>query len=690
MRSYLVPGSAEPGFSAIMRHPASKDGRLVDEHGAVTTVYELFHYAVAQDPERRLIGRRAFDPATRTFGEYEWTTSREAAQAVAELAAGLDQVYERHAQAGGGAAGLPYAHQQGLGLYSINRPEWLLADFAAQRMGRYSVALYDTLGADAVEHVVRHAGLQVVACSVDKIPRLLRLRARLPTLRAIVSMDALAGRARSPAALPFTAGAVHVLREWAAAAGVALLDVDEVAAMGRAAPRAARPPRPDDLCTICYTSGTTGDPKGAMVTHGAYAHSVRAGAAAAAMPAELHLSFLPLAHCYERNTLLVGLLRGGRVGFYSGDVLRIADDAQALRPTVLLGVPRLFNRIYDRIAAETVRAPGLRGVVARAALRQKTARLEAGGGVRHALWDRVLCDKIRAFFGGRLEMLISGSAPLDPHVLSFLRVALAAVVREGYGSTECNGAATVSVPDEHTAGHVGVPFPGVDVRLRDVPDMGYRATDRPLPRGEVLVRTPHTFAGYYRDEPRTLEAYDAGGWLVTGDIGQFTADGNLQIIDRRKNILKLAQGEYVAVEYLETVYSRHRLVQTIFVHGDSLQSFLVAVVVPEPDEFLPWARAIAGPTTTTDDDDSGSLPALCRSPAVVRALLDELAALGRSAGLQGFEIVRAIHCEPTPFDIETNGLLTATLKIRRTVARDHYRRQIDKMYAEGGRPSSAV
>ncbi|KAJ2355770.1 medium-chain fatty acid-CoA ligase faa2 [Coemansia erecta] len=671
MKSYLVPDSAEPGYSAIIRNGNHRDGTFDDEFSDVTTLYELFQKAARQMAAREFIGARAFDTVTRKFGDYEWKTGDETLELVDSFGSGLDRVYEKHV-AGPSEDGA-YAHQQALGIYAINRPEWLLTEFSGYRSSKYSVALYDTLGAESVEFIVQHAGVAVIVCSIDKVPKLLRLKPKLPALKAIISMDAFAEHAKHPLALPFTVNSVRVLHEWAEAAGVGLYDVTQVADMGRAAPTQPRLPRAADLCTVCYTSGTTGSPKGAMSTHESYVVSAKAGRLAVPLSNDsVYLSFLPMAHCFERLVVYVGMLGGGKVGFYSGDVLGIADDAQALRPTTMVGVPRLFNRIYDRIAAATIYAPGLSGVIARRAISQKLARLESGQGFTHALWDRVVCNKIRQFFGGNLRLMISGSAPIDAKVLNFLRVALAVTFLEGYGSTECCAAATVSVGDENTAGHVGVPYPALDVRLRDVPEMNYFSTDKPYPRGEILLRGKNVFAGYYNDAEKTAAALD-GDWLITGDIGTLKSDGNLQIIDRRKNILKLAQGEYVAVEHLETIYSIQKLLQNIFVHGDSLQSTLVAVVVPDPEPFLPWARKITG-------NRSATLEELCKSEEVVGALLVELRKLGREAKLQGFEIIREVYVDPVPFDIETNGLLTSTFKLKRNIARDYYRQQIDEMY----------
>ncbi|KAJ1814715.1 medium-chain fatty acid-CoA ligase faa2 [Coemansia sp. RSA 2598] len=675
-KSYLVPGSAEPGYSAIMRNRTCKDNIFPDPAKEVTTLYELFQHRVNVSPDTPFAGSRKFNAVTRKFGQYEWINSTKAAELVDQFGSGLDQVYQKYAPDAASTAQGTNA-QQALGIYSINRVEWLLAEFAGFRSNKFSVALYDTLGAESVEFIVEHAGISVLVCSIDKVPKLLQLKDKLPSLKVIISMDSFAEHGKNPAALPFTVNSIRVLQEWAQSKDVALFDVDQVIQMGINNPMQPRPPKPSDLCTICYTSGTTGQPKGAMATHESYVFSSKSGSLAVPIGESVYLSFLPLAHCYERNNIYVGLVSGGCVGFYSGDVLAIAEDAQALRPTVMSGVPRLYNRIYDRIAAATIYAPGLSGVIARTAIRQKLERLENGQGHTHPFWDRVVCNKIRQFFGGNLKVMISGSAPIDAKVLNFMRVALAVTFVEGYASTECNAAATVSLMDENKAGHVGVPYPAMEVRLRDVPEMNYLATDKPCPRGEVLIRGKSVFIGYYKDHEKTKATFD-GDWLITGDIGQFNPDGNLKIIDRRKNILKLAQGEYVAVEFLETVYSRCPLIQNVFVHGDSLQSSLVGVVVPDPETFLPWARKISG-------NSSASLQDLCADEQITGALLVELRVLGRESKLQGFEILREIHCDPVPFDVESNKLLTSTFKLKRDVAKQYYAEQIEKMYAQIGK-----
>ncbi|KAI8326523.1 acetyl-CoA synthetase-like protein [Martensiomyces pterosporus] len=669
MKSYLVPFSAQPGYSAVMRHPDYKDGKLPSTFGNIATIHELFQHVVTQSPESPFLGTRQFDTRTRAFGQYTWKTAQETAVWVDNFGSGLDHVYARYATPEPGEP-----TQLPLGIYSINRPEWLVAEFGGFRSRRYSVALYDTLGAESVEYIVNHAEIQVIVCSIDKIPKLLKLRSRIPGLKVIICMDSFDDHGRNPAALPFTVSSIRILQEWAESKGVVLLDMNQVTEMGRAHQTAPTFPESSDICTICYTSGTTGSPKGAVSTHAGYVYAAKSSHLSVPLQNTRYLSFLPLAHCFERNVIYSKMLGGISIGFYAGDIQRILEDAQVLRPTLMVGVPRLFTRIYDRIAAATIHAPGLTGTIARAAISQKLQNLSDGGGVKHALWDRIICNKIAGLFGGRLELMISGSAPIDVNVLSFLRVATCCMILEGYGQTENNACATIGLANDYTAGHVGVPHPGVEVRLRDAPEMGYLTTDKPCPRGEILTRGSNSILGYYKDDEKTKETFE-NGWLLTGDIGQFNEDGTVKIIDRRKNIFKLSQGEYVAPERLEIVYSRHSLVQNIFVHGDSLKSELVAVVVPDPETFLPWARKIAG-------SDGATFEELCKDRNIIGALLADLEQHGRTSRLQGFEIIKNAYCDTVPFDIEGNGLLTSTFKLKRSIATAYYHEQLDELYRQ--------
>eukprot|EP00887_Chlorella_sp_A99_P004337 scaffold15.g4337.t1 len=259
--------------------------------------------------------------------------------------------------------------------------------------------------------------------------------------------------------------------------------------------------------------------------------------------------------------------------------------------------------------------------------------------------------------------MVSGASPISAEVFDFLRICFGATVLEGYGMTESSAIISVTPPGETVTGHVGPPNPACEVKLADLPEMGYTNADQPYPRGEVCVRGHIVFKGYYRDDANTREALDEDGWLHTGDVGAWLPGGRLKIIDRKKNIFKLAQGEYIAPEKIENVYARSPFVLQSFVYGNSLKAQLVAIVVPDPDYLLPWAkeRGLHQADVVT---------------SVLKSMLEE----GRAAGLKGFEQVATVHLHPEQFSVE-NGLMTPTFKLKRPQAQAAFQEVIDAMYS---------
>lgn len=280
-----------------------------------------------------------------------------------------------------------------------------------------------------------------------------------------------------------------------------------------------------------------------MLTHGNFVSALSASYQSFGGTAEdSSISYLPLAHIFGRVCDMLCLCIGGRLGYFAGDMNLLVEDIQEMKPTIFATVPRLLNRVYGKIVASTVNAPGATGALARRGIATKLANLEAGKGYTHPFWDRLIFNKVKSALGGHVRIMVTGSAPIGKDVMQFLRVALCCDIREGYGATETCAASTIHYPNEFKAGHIGAPFTCNEVKLVDVPEMDYLSTD-PYPRGEICIRGPNVFKGYYKDEEKTRESIDEEGWFHTGDVGMINERGSIVIIDRKKNIFKLAQGE---------------------------------------------------------------------------------------------------------------------------------------------------
>lgn len=289
---------------------------------------------------------------------------------------------------------------------------------------------------------------------------------------------------------------------------------------------------------------------------------------------------------------------------------------------------------------------------------------------------------------GQVRIVVTGSAPIASHVMIFLRCVFGVPVLEGYGQTESSTCISFTDPDDFTSGHVGPPLACNEVRLVDVPEMSYLTSDnvhgadaksgnkgvKCLGRGEICFRGPNVFSGYYDMPEKTSETIDEEGWCHTGDIGVWLLDGNLKIVDRKKNIFKLSQGEYVAAEKIENIVGRSSFVAMSFVYGDSLQSKLVAIVVPDQEYLESWAK---------NNGFKGSFAELCKNSEIIQVILDDMTKQGKTAKLKGFEFPKAIYVESEPFSPE-NGLLTPTFKLKRPVAKKNYRENIDILYENLG------
>jgi long-chain acyl-CoA synthetase len=645
-----VPGTERPNRSAIYRHWRLRDKPLITTiDPEIQTLHDFFEASIKKYGKRRCFGIRPWNPATRNWEDkYVWTSYAEVGERRKNFGAGLVEIH----------AGIKGPNDKyAVGVWSQNRPEWHIADLAATSQGLFSVSLYETLGPDSTEYIVNHAELSCVVCSLPHIPTLLKLAPRLPNLKIIISMDPLENGE------PEGHSKVAVLNQFAAQHGIKIMTMAEVEETGARSGRGMRPPTADDVCTINYTSGTTGAPKGVVLTHRNGVAAVTCGRANGfGTPNDVHISYLPLAHIFGRMVDGVAMASGACIGFFRGDVLGLVDDMKILKPTGFISVPRLFNRFNSAIKTATLDAPGFRGTLSKRVIETKKASMKLPPGQahnRHFLYDRIWTPKVKAAVGlNRAHTMVSGSAQLDPDVQEFLGAAFAVNFLQGFGMTETYACGTAQLKDDFSTGNIGPPGMALEVCLESVPEFDYTVQDKPYPRGELLVRGPVIFKGYHKNEEETKKTLEADGWFHTGDIVEVDNLGRIKIIDRKKNVLKLAQGEYISPERIENAYlANTALLASAFVHGDPKKSNLVAIFGVDPEQFAPFASQLL--KETVSKDNISAIKAAAQNPKVKQEVLKILEKIGRKQKFNSYEKVKNCYLTFEPFSIE-NDLMTPT------------------------------
>uniref|UniRef100_A0A8I3WTC2 Long-chain-fatty-acid--CoA ligase n=1 Tax=Callithrix jacchus TaxID=9483 RepID=A0A8I3WTC2_CALJA len=569
MQSVEVAGSGGARRSTLL----DSDEPLVCFYEDVTTLYEGFQRGIHVSNNGPCLGSRKPDQP------YEWLSYKQVAELSECIGSALLQ------------KGFKAAPDQFVGIFAQNRPEWVIIEQGCFAYSMVIVPLYDTLGSEAITYILNKAELSLVFVDKPEKAKLLLegVENKLtPGLKIIVLMDAYGSE----------------LVERGKKCGVEVISMKAMEDLGRANRQKPKPPAPEDLAVVCFTSGTTGNPKGALITH----RNVVSDCSA----------FVKMTEC-------VMLCHGAKIGFFQGDIRLLMDDLKVLQPTVFPVVPRLLNRMFDRIFGQANTT--LKRWLLDFASKRKEAELRSGIIRNNSLWDKLIFRKIQSSLGGRVRLMVTGAAPVSATVLTFLRAALGCQFYEGYGQTECTAGCCLTMPGDWTAGHVGAPMPCNLIKLVDVEEMNYIAAKG---EGEVCVKGPNVFQGYLKDPAKTAEALDKDGWLHTGDIGKWLPNGTLKIIDRKKHIFKLAQGEYIAPEKIENIYLRSEPVAQVFVHGESLQAFLIAIVVPDIETLCSWARKRGL---------DGSFEELCRNKDVKKAILEDMVRLGKDSGLKPFEQV---------------------------------------------------
>lgn len=556
-------------------------------------------------------------------------------------------------------------------ILSDSRPEWVVSDLAILTAGAVTVPVYPTLPANQVGYILAHSGARVVVVADEEQAAKVRAARRdAPAVEAVVVVDRGANQDGAADAAPADeaagdADAPTPLREYSLAEigerGHHRLMTED--GLGRIYKERAHAIEPDALATIIYTSGTTGHPKGVMLSHRNFLANVAdVNQVIGISEDDTALSFLPLCHAFERTTVYM-YLHNGATFIFAESLETVGRDMQQVRPTVMTGVPRVFEKVRARVVAAVADAPRVRQALFAWALGVGHAAASARLGgrkpglstrLRAPIADRLVLSKIRARTGGRLRFVCSGSAPLSREVAEFL-YAVGLPVLEGYGLTETAPVLTVNPLGAARIGTVGPALPRVELRIAD--------------DGEVLARGPNIMMGYY-DNPEATAECIREGWFHTGDIGRIDEDGYLSITDRKKEILVTAGGKNVAPQPIEALLKRDPIVAEAMLVGDR-RPYVSAVLVPD--------AATLEPRLAASGIASGSLDDLVRREdvrALFQSIVDEA-----NADLASFEQVKRFALLPTQFSID-GGELTPTLKLKRRVVMERWQDAIEGIYED--------
>ncbi|XP_056296526.1 long-chain-fatty-acid--CoA ligase 3a [Pseudoliparis swirei] len=690
-----APGRPEGPYRAV----SAANGLATALHPGVDTLDKVFEYAATRFPHRDCLGTRELVSEEDehqgngkvfkkvVLGEYRWLSYQEVLAAASRLGSGL--------------AALGQRPKHNVAIFCETRAEWIVAAQACFMHNFPLVTLYSTLGGPAIAHGLNETQVTHIFTSRELLEtRLKAILYEVPRLQHIIVVD------DTPTSWPGYPRGISVHN---------MAAVQKLGARPENASRGRKPPLPSDIAVIMYTSGSTGVPKGVVISHS----NIIAGITGMAeripnlSEEDTYIGYLPLAHVLELSAELVSVAHGCRIGYSSPQTLADQStkikkgskgDTSALRPTLMAAVPEIMDRIYKNVMTKVEEMNCVQRTLFTLAYNYKLEQLAKGNST--PLCDRLVFGKVRSLLGGRMRVLLSGGAPLSAATQRFMNVCLCCPVGQGYGLTETCGAGTISEMWDYSTGRVGGPLVCCEIKLKDWLEGGYRKTDKPHPRGEILIGGPNVTMGYYNNQERNQERNqeknqeknqernqersqernqeknqernqedfftdeDGQRWFCTGDVGEFHGDGCLKIIDRKKDLVKLQAGEYVSLGKVESMLKNCPLVDNICAYANSDEAYVIGFVVPNQKQLLALAEqyGIRGPCEE-----------LCGSAAMEELVLKVLTETATAAQLERFETPRKICLSPDPWTPET-GLVTDAFKLKRKELKTRYQDDIERMY----------
>merc|ERR1719347_1879897 len=589
------------------------------------------------------------------LGEYEWMN--------------YQQAYQISTNFGRGLRMLGQEPRTPIAIYAETREEWILAALGAFSQSIIVSTVYTNLGDDAICHGFNETEVSVVITSSTLLPKFKTILASCPHIKHVIVIK----------------DQIDTCDRTLDTCDVSLHTFYDVVSLGESHVCDTVSPAGDDLAIIMYTSGSTGVPKGVMISH---KNLVATSTTILFLRGfdnknDMYIAYLPLAHVLELLSECTMLLLGVPIGYSSPNTMTSLStaikrgqlgDAVLLRPTIMCTVPLILDRIYKNISE---------GATKKGAVFKKVFDFCYNyklwwntWGIQTPVFDRIIFNKLKGILGGRMDLMIVGGAPLASKTQEYVRTCLGARLVQGYTMTETTCSGTCQVLGELSVGNVGGPMAGMEVRLIDWEEGNYRITDKPYPRGELVLGGDPVTRGYYKNPEKTKEDFfveNGKQFFKSGDIGELREDGTFKLIDRKKDLVKLQLGEYVSLGKVEAQLKTHPVVDNICVYADSNKTHTVAMVVPIQEALERLAQNYMNYDASYED--------ICNDPGVVQEVLKTLSAHGKNNGLEKFEIPTEIQLCPDIW-MPDSGLVTAAFKLKRKAIQEYFQSSIDLMYGK--------
>ncbi|XP_010016445.1 PREDICTED: long-chain-fatty-acid--CoA ligase 4 isoform X2 [Nestor notabilis] len=631
------------------------------------TLDKLFDHALAKFAKKDCLGTREIlseenemQPNGKVFkklilGTYRWLS--------------YEEVHEKMNRLGRGMTALGLTPKSTVVIFCETRAEWMIVALTCFKYNFPLITLYATLGEEAVTYGLNECEAAYLVTSVELLEN--KLKTALPQVSCLKHIIYVDNKSVNKAEYPETLE-IHSMQT-----------VEELGAKPENGNILPSRPAPSDLALVMYTSGSTGRPKGVMMVH----KNLIAGMTGQCerIPGlgskDTYIGYLPLAHVLELTAEISCVTYGCRIGYSSP--LTLSDqsskikkgskgDCTVLRPTLMAAVPEIMDRIYKNVMSKVQEMNYIQRTLFKIGYDYKLEQIKRG-------YDAPLCNmflfkKVKALLGGNIRMMLSGGAPLSPQTQRFMNICFCCPVGQGYGLTETCGAGTITEATDYSTGKVGAPLICCEIKLKDWQEGGYTNKDKPNPRGEIVIGGPNVSMGYFKNEDKTTEDFsvDENGqrWFCTGDIGEFHPDGSLQIIDRKKDLVKLQAGEYVSLGKVEAALKNCPLIDNICAYAKSDQSYVISFVVPNQKRLTALAE---------QKGISGTWVDICNNPTMEAEVLREIKEVANKMKLERFEIPIKVRLSPEPWTPET-GLVTDAFKLKRKELKNHYLNDIERMY----------